>query len=66
MTVHLMPKVNYSPQLQRIMGKLLEQVNQQGLELPDGTRRKLSFRLGHKSELRVTIQPNPEKPQIQS
>lgn len=66
MTVHLMPKVNYSPQLQRIIGKLLEQVNQQGLELPDGTRRKLSFRLGRKSELRVTIQPNPEKPQIQS
>ncbi len=29
-TVHLMPKVNYSPQMQRIIGGLLEQVNQQG------------------------------------
>jgi hypothetical protein len=58
-TVHLMPKVNYSPKLQRIIGQLLEQVNGQGLELPDGTKRKLRFRLGRKSELRVTIEPSP-------
>ena len=57
-TVHLMPKVNYSPQRQRIIGKLLEQVNQEGLPLPDGTGRKLRFRLGHKSELELTIRPS--------
>jgi hypothetical protein len=56
-TVHLMPKVNYSPQLQRIIGQLLEQVNQEGLQLPDGTARKLRFRLGHKSELELRIHP---------
>jgi chromosome segregation ATPase len=57
-TVHLMPKVNYSPQLQRIIGKLLEQVNQEGLQLPDGTGRKLRFRLAHKSELELRIRPS--------
>jgi transposase len=56
-TVHLMPKVNYSPQLQRIIGQLLEQVNQQELQMPDGTARKLRFRLGHKSELELSIHP---------
>lgn len=56
-TVHLMPKVNYSPQLRRMIGKLLEQVNQEGLPLPDGTGRKLCFRLGHKSELELRIHP---------
>lgn len=57
-TVHLMPKVNYSPQLRRVIGQVLDQVNQQGLEWPDGTARKLRFRLGHRSELQVTIRPN--------
>lgn len=57
-TVHLLPKVNYSPQLRRIIGKLLEQVNQAGLPLPDGTGRKLRFRLGHKSELELRIRPS--------
>ena len=57
-TVHLMPKVNYSPQLRRIIGQTLELVNQQGLELPDGTARQLRFRLGHKSELELAIHPS--------
>ncbi len=56
-TVHLMPAVNYSPQLQRIVGQVLEQVNQQELQMPDGTARKLRFRLGHKSELELSIHP---------
>lgn len=64
-TVHLMPTVNYPPQLQRIIGKLLEQVNQQGLVLPDGSQRKLQFRLGQRSELRVSVQSSPDTPQIQ-
>jgi hypothetical protein len=59
-TVHLMPIVNYSPQLQRIIGKLLDEVNQQGLQLPDGTARKLRFRLGHRSELEVRLNPRSE------
>jgi hypothetical protein len=56
-TVHLMPTVNYSPQLRRIIAKVLEQVNQEQLQLPDGTGRILRFRLGHRSELQVAIHP---------
>ena len=56
-TVHLLPTVNYSPQLRRIIAKVLEQVNQEELQLPDGTGRKLRFRLGHRSELQVAIRP---------
>ena len=59
-TVHLMPTVDYSPQLRRIIAKVLEQVNQEELQLPDGTGRKLRFRLGHRSELRVAIHPGSE------
>ncbi len=54
-TVPLMPQVNYSPQLPRIIGKLLEQGTQEGLQLPDGTARKLRFRLGQRSELELRI-----------
>ena len=56
-TVHLMPTVIYSPQLRRIIAKVLEQVNKEELQLPDGTGRKLRFRLGHRSELQVAIHP---------
>ena len=56
-TVHLLPTVNYSPQLRRIIAKVLEQVNQEELQLPDGTGRKRRFRLGHRSELQVAIHP---------
>ncbi len=58
-TVHLMPTVNYSPQLQRIIAKVLHQVNQEALRLPDGTGRKLRFRLANRSELAVNIHPGP-------
>ena len=57
-TEHLMPKINYSRQRQRIMGKLLEEVNQEGLPLPEGTGRKLRFRSGHKAELELTMRPS--------
>jgi hypothetical protein len=57
-TVHLMPTVDYSPQLRRIIAKVLAQVNQEELQLPDGTGRKLRFRLGHRSELQVAIHPS--------
>lgn len=54
-TVHLMPKTNYSPQLRRIVEKLLGQLNEQGPELPDGTKRRVRFRLARKSELRLSM-----------
>jgi hypothetical protein len=54
--VHLMPQVNYSPQLRRIIGGVLEGLNAQGPVLPDGSGRRLKFRLGRRSELKLDLQ----------
>ena len=54
--VHLMPRVNYSPQLRRILGGVLEPINQQPPHLPDGSGRKLKFRLARRSELKLSLQ----------
>ena len=54
-TVHLLPKTNYSPQLRGIIEKLLNRLNEQDPRLPDGTGRLLRFRLGRKSELRLSM-----------
>jgi hypothetical protein len=55
-TVHLMPKVNYAPRLRRIIDKLLAEINAQQPRMPDGTDRPLRFRLGRRSELRLTLE----------
>ena len=54
--VPLMPVVNYSPQLRRIIGGVLEQINAQPPHLPDGSGRKLKFRLARRSELKLSLQ----------
>ena len=54
--VHLMPKVNYAPRLRRIIEKLLAEVNAQQPRMPDGTQRPLRFRLGRRSELRLSLE----------
>lgn len=54
--VHLLPRVNYSPQLRRVIGSVLEQLNQQRPLLPDGSGRPLKFRLGRRSELKLSVQ----------
>jgi hypothetical protein len=54
--VHLMPRVNYSPQLRRVIGSVLEQLNPQRPVLPDGSGRPLKFRLGRRSELKLSVQ----------
>lgn len=54
--VHLMPRVNYSPQLRRVIGGVLDQLNQQRPVLPDGSGRPLKFRLGRRSELQLSVQ----------
>jgi hypothetical protein len=54
--VHLMPRVNYSPQLRRIIGGVLEGLNAQVPLLPDGSGRRLRFRLGRRSELKLGLQ----------
>ena len=55
-TVHLLPRVNYSPQLRRIIGQQLEQINQQQPVLPDGSGRRLKFRLANRTELKLSMQ----------
>ncbi len=54
--VHLMPRVNYSPQLRRVIASVLEQLNLQRPLLPDGSGRPLKFRLGRRSELQLSVQ----------
>jgi hypothetical protein len=54
--VHLMPRVNYSPQLRRIIGGVLQQINQPEPQRPDSSGRKLKLRLGHRSELKLSLQ----------
>ncbi len=55
--VHLMPRVNYPPQLRRIITAVLDGVNTQKPVLPDGSGRSLKLRLAQRSEMTLTIQP---------
>lgn len=55
--VYLLPRVNYAPQLRRIIDQCLDQINVAELTLPDGTGRRLHFRLAHKRELQFTLKP---------
>lgn len=54
--VHLMPRVNYPPQLRRVIRGVLDQLNLQRPRLPDGRGRPLKFRLGRRSELQRSVQ----------
>ena len=53
--VNIMPRVNYPPQLRRIIAKLFEALNAQKIVLPDESSRTLTFRLADRSELNVTL-----------
>lgn len=54
--VHLLPRVNYSPQLRRIIGQRLDQINEQQPVLPDGSARRLKFRLANRTEMKLSMQ----------
>ena len=56
-SVHLMPRVNYPPQLRRIITAVLDGVNTQKPVLPDGSGRRLKLRLAQRSEMTLSIQP---------
>jgi transposase len=56
---HLMPKANLSPAMQVIMREYLEKVNENPLTMPDGSGRKIIFRLGDKSGFKLAF-VNPE------
>jgi len=53
--VHIMPRVNFSPQVCRIIAAVFEELNLKQALLPDGSSRKLTFRLADRSELRVKL-----------
>ena len=54
--VHVLAHVNYSAPVRKIIGTLMESLNQKQLVLPDGSGRKLRFRLARKEEIAVRIQ----------
>lgn len=54
--VHLLPRVNYSPQLRRIIGQRLDQINEQQPVLPDGRGRPLKFRLANRTEMKLSME----------
>ena len=54
--VHLLPRVNYSPQLRRIIGQELDQLNERQPVLPDGSGRRLKFRLANRAEMKLSMQ----------
>jgi len=56
--VHLLPRVLYPPRLRRIIGEVLEALNEKQPVLPDGTGRRLNFRLAKRTELKVSIDAN--------
>jgi hypothetical protein len=53
--VILLPKPNYPPKVRRIMENYLENLNGNQLCMPDGTGRKLTFRIGKKEEFEIAI-----------
>lgn len=54
--VHLVPHLNYSPQLTKIIQKLMTALNERKPTLPDGSQRPLRFRLTRKEEIAVHLQ----------
>ena len=57
LVAHLMPRVNYPPQLRRILAAVLETSNTQQPILPDGSGRALKLRLADRSEMKLSIHP---------
>ena len=55
--VHLMPRVNYPPQLRRLLTTVLEGINARQLALPDGSGRALKLRLADRREMKLSIEP---------
>jgi hypothetical protein len=54
-TVHLLPRVNYPKKLWKIVERYLEQVNQSEPRMPDGSERRLIFRLAKRSDFKLTL-----------
>lgn len=53
--IHLLPRTNYGGELRKVVNQTLDGINAQGLEHPCLPGRKLTFRLGKRSEMEVKI-----------
>ena len=53
--VHLLPSVPYGVTLRRVWEKVLADMNAAGPPWPDGSKRRLWFRLAARSELQVSL-----------
>ena len=53
--VHLVPTVNYAPKLRKIIDRVLQDLNESDLKLPDGSGRKLRLRLTRKEQIEVRV-----------
>jgi hypothetical protein len=58
--VHLVPTVNYAPKLRKIIERVLQDLNDSALQLPDGSGRKLRLRLTRKEQIEVRIRDSDE------
>jgi hypothetical protein len=58
--VHLVPTVNYPPKLRKIIDRVLHDLNQSDLTLPDGSGRKLHRRLTRKEQIEVRVRDSDE------
>jgi len=61
--VQLFPTAHYPPARRRIVGDLFEQINANGLRMPDGSERPITFKLGKKAGIELankasTFTPN--------
>jgi hypothetical protein len=54
-TVHLLPRVNYPKKLRTIVERYLQEVNQREPKMPDGSERRLIFRLAKRSDFKLTL-----------
>ena len=59
--VHLMPTSSYAPAMRRIVSGVLEGLNRLEMRFPNGAQRRLRFRLGSRSEIRLHLEVAPEK-----
>jgi hypothetical protein len=52
---YLLPTVNYSPAIEKIVSELLTEINRKDPRMPDGSGRRLRLHLGQKTGLQVAI-----------
>ena len=53
--VHLLPATNYGAALRQVWEQVLADLNATTPQWPDGSGRRLSFRLAQRSELQISL-----------